>query len=415
MPSSPETIAATVAAVYKDKSRAVFATLVRLLGDIDLAEDALHDAFFQALRQWTVEGVPTNPTSWLISTGRFKAIDRLRRQGRFDRLPADMANLEAAPLAEQDLDGIEDDQLRLIFTCCHPSLSVEAQIALSLREVCGLTTESIAHAFLIKPSTLAQRIVRAKNKIRKTAIPFEVPHNKELKPRLDAVRQVIYLIFNEGYTASSGDRLLREDLAEEAIRLGRLMNDLLPDSETQGLLALMLLHDSRRLARTDEWGDVILLEHQDRRVWDAEKIAEGCDMVQQSLATRHFGPYTVQAAIAAVQAEAPAFDQIDWPQIIGLYDVLLQMNPNPVVELNRAVAVAMRDGAAVGLKLVDALLNRGDLDQYRLVYAAKADLHRRLGQSQQARSAYERALELAGQDAERRFLEKRLAELALEN
>jgi RNA polymerase sigma-70 factor, ECF subfamily len=405
----------TVTAVYEAESRRVLATLIRLLGDFDRAEEALHEAFRAALEQWPQSGVPSNPRAWLVSAGRFKAIDALRRQARFDALdetrdPADPSVVD--PVEWLDRESVEDDRLRLIFTCCHPALAPNAQVALTLREVCGLTTEEIAHAFLTPAPTLAQRIVRAKAKIRDARIPYQVPAPADLPERLDAVLRVIYLVFNEGYAASAGPSLTRHDLSAEAIRLGRLLVELLPDPEALGLLALMLLHESRRAARASASGEVILLEDQDRSLWDRERIAEGVQLVERALASRRVGPYTIQAAIAAVHAEAPSADRTDWAEIVGLYDVLLRIQPSPVIELNRAVAVAMRDGPAAGLALVDAILAGGDLADYRHAHAARADLCRRLGRIEEARAAYERALALAKQEPERRFLERRLAELA---
>jgi RNA polymerase sigma-70 factor, ECF subfamily len=400
--------------VYRTESRRVFATLIRLLGDFDLAEDALHDAFTAALRQWPVDGVPANPRAWLVSTGRFKAIDGIRRRARFTAaLPAlvEQRDDESADLVDDD-ESVEDDRLRLIFTCCHPALSAEARVALTLREVCGLTTEEIARAFLTTPPTLAQRIVRAKAKIRDAGIPYQVPSPAELPDRLDTVLQVIYLVFNEGYSASSGGSLTRSDLSGEAIRLARLLHELLPEPEVSGLLALMLLHESRREARTSSDGDLVLLEDQDRARWNREQIAEGVALVERALVSRRFGPYTLQAAIAAVHAEAPSVSETDWAQIVGLYDVLAHAEPSPVIELNRAVAVAMRDGPATGLALIDAILAKGDLADYPLAHAARADMCRRLGRTAEARSAYERALTLTRLEPERRFLERRLAELA---
>lgn len=399
---------------YETESRRVLATLIRLLGDFDLAEEALHEAFTAALTQWPVDGVPDNPRAWLVSTGRFKAIDQIRRRARFTVFYEEIAEQLESELATEDEEeqGIEDDRLRLIFTCCHPAIAPEAQLALTLREVCGLTTEEIASAFLTSTPTLAQRIVRAKAKIRDAGIPYEVPEPEQLPERLQSVLHVIYLIFNEGYSASSGDKLLRHDLAAEAIRLARLLCQLLPDPEVEGLLALMLLQDSRRAARVSPEGDLILLEQQDRTLWDQQQIREGIGLVLRALGSRRFGSYSLQAAIAAVHAEAPNMDATDWEQIVGLYDALLERYPSPIVELNRAVAIAMRDGAEQGLQLIDALLARGALSDYHLAHAARADLCRRLGHLDDARAAYERALTLAQQGPEQRFLHRRLAELA---
>lgn len=402
----------TVDAVYRAESRRVFATLVRLLGDFDAAEEALHEAFRAALEQWPRDGVPDNPRAWLISAGRFKAIDAIRRDARVDELDDEAAANIAAPDSSETED-IEDDRLRLIFTCCHPALQPDAQVALTLREVCGLTTEEIAHAFLTAPPTLAQRIVRAKNKIRDAKIPYQVPVPEDLPDRLDSVLRVVYLVFNEGYAASSGDTLTRHDLSGEAIRLARLITGLLPDPEAIGLLALMLLHESRRAARVRDSGDLILLEDQDRSLWNREQIAEGSALVERALSTRQIGPYVLQAAISAVHAEAPSAAATDWVQIVGLYDVLARLNPSPIVALNRAVAVAMRDGPAAGLTLVEEVLAEGELADYRLAHAAHADLCRRLGKTAEARLSYQRALELTQQAPERRFLERRLAELTL--
>jgi RNA polymerase sigma-70 factor (ECF subfamily) len=413
--SDTEQLRARVEEVYRSESRRVFATLIRLLGDFDRAEEALHDAFMAALEQWTQDGVPANPRAWLVSTGRFKAIDAMRRRTRFDASLAVLAErLDAeahAPTAEQDAENVEDDDLRLIFTCCHPALAPEARVALTLREVCGLTTEEIARAFLTAPPTLAQRIVRAKAKIRDARIPYQVPARSELPERLETVLQVVYLVFNEGYSASSGGSLTRADLSAEAIRLGRLLVELLPEPEAMGLLALMLLHESRRLARTTADGELVLLEDQDRTLWNQEQIAEGRALVERALSSRRIGPYTLQAAIAAVHAAAPRAAATDWGQIVQLYDILAQANPSPVVELNRAVAVAMRDGAAAGLARIDAILERGDLADYHLAHAARADLCRRLGRIDDARAAYEKAIRLTRQEPERRFLERRLAAL----
>jgi len=403
----------TVDAVYRSDSRRVLATLIRLLRDFDLAEEALHDAFAAAVEQWPREGVPANPRAWLVSAGRFKAIDRIRRRARFDAIEDVAEQVEAVidEAASWDEEGIEDDRLRLIFTCCHPALSADAQVALTLREVCGLKTEEIAHAFLTAPPTLAQRIVRAKSKIRDAGIPYQVPSPADLPERLDSVLRVIYLVFNEGYSASSGELLTRHDLSGEAIRLGRLLAELLPEPEALGLLALMLLQESRRAARTSPAGDLVLLGDQDRSLWNRDQIAEGSALVERALSSRRYGPYTLQAAIAAVHAQAPSAAATDWARIVALYDVLARANPSPVVELNRAVAVAMRDGPSAGLALVDAILARGDLGDYHLAHSARADLCRRLGNAAEARTSYQKALTLVRQEPERRFLERRLAEL----
>jgi RNA polymerase sigma-70 factor, ECF subfamily len=403
----------TAETVYRNESRRVFATLVRLLGDFDLAEEALHDAFRAALEQWPREGVPDNPRAWLVSAGRFKAIDGIRRRARFTAME-DVADLvEAIPdeSTPWEAEGIEDDRLRLIFTCCHPSLAPDAQVALTLREVCGLTTEEIAQGFLAAPSTLAQRIVRAKAKIRDARIPYQVPSPEDLPERLDSVLRVVYLVFNEGYSASSGETITRVDLSGEAIRLGRLLSELLSEPEALGLLALMLLQESRRTARTSPTGDLILLQHQDRSLWNRAEIAEGSALVERALSSRRIGPYALQAAIAAVHAEAPSSEATNWSEIVGLYDVLFRIDPSPIVELNRAVAVAMRDGPEAGLALVEGILARGELADYHLAHAARADFCRRLGRHADARASYRRALELARQAPERRFLERRLAEL----
>ena len=419
----------TVERIYQSESRRVLATLIRLLGDFDAAEEALHDAFRAALEQWPRDGIPSNARAWLVSAGRFKAIDGVRRRARFDALEdvgekADVAINDTAAWADEE--SVEDDQLRLIFTCCHPALAPDAQIALTLREVCGLTTEEIARAFLTPAPTLAQRIVRAKGKIRDARIPYEVPARAALPERLDAVLRVIYLVFNEGYAASSGAQVTRHDVSGEAIRLARLLVELLPalrepqgapsssrdESEAQGLLALMLLHDSRRAARSSASGEIILLEDQDRSLWNRDQIAEGTRLVEQALSSGRGGPYAIQAAIAAVHAGAATAAETDWDEIVGLYGVLMGMDPSPVIELNRAVAIAMRDGPAAGLTIIDAILARGDLRDYRLAHAARAELCRRLGKTADARVSFERALALTRQEPERRLLERRLAELS---
>lgn len=412
--NSPENIRLLLERTYSSESRRILATLIRLLGDFDIAEDAMHDAFAAAAEQWQREGIPANPRAWLISTGRFKAIDGIRRRKRFDSSldrVADQLEAETDDLAAQIDKEIKDDELRLIFTCCHPALSPDARIALTLREVCGLTTEEIAHAFLSTPSTLAQRIVRAKAKIRGARIPYQVPSQAELPERLDTVLHVIYLVFNEGYSATSGDSLTRADFSGEAIRLGRLLMQLLPEPEVTGLLALMLLQESRRTARTSPDGNLILLEDQNRAQWNRDQIQEGITLIERALSSRRVGPYTLQAAIAAVHAEALTAAETDWAQIVGLYDVLLRVEPSPVIELNRAVAVAMRSGPQSGLDIIDSLLARGDLADYHLAHSARAELCRRLGKTEEARISYERALALTQQEPERRFLEKRIQEL----
>jgi RNA polymerase sigma-70 factor, ECF subfamily len=411
-PIDRESVREAVSGIYRRESSHVLATLIRLLGDFDLAEEALHDAFRAALEQWPRDGIPANPKAWLVSAGRFKAIDNLRRRARFENLDdVDTLADPAYESGDSDDEHLEDDRLRLIFTCCHPALPPEAQVAMTLREVCGMTTEEIARAFLTPAPTLAQRIVRAKAKIRDAKIPYRVPSPAELPERLDSVLCVVYLIFNEGYSASSGATLTRHDLSEEAIRLGRLLAQLLPDPEILGLLALMLLHESRRAARSSPSGELILLSDQDRSLWNPERIAEGSALVERALMSRRFGPYTLQAAIAAVHAGAADAAVTDWAQIAALYTVLLRIEPSPIVELNRAVAIAMRDGPEAGLQRIDEILSRGELAEYHLAHSARADLLRRLGRIDQARSAYERALSLTRQLPERRFLERRLREL----
>lgn len=404
----------TVDAIYRAESRRVFATLVRVLGDFDLAEEAMHDAFASAVEQWPREGVPANPRAWLVSAGRFKAIDAMRRRARFDAALSGLAEQLDARSGEpepKDDEGVEDDRLRLIFTCCHPALAPDAQAALTLREVCGLTTEEIARAFLTAAPTVAQRIVRAKAKIKSARIPYQVPARADLPDRLDSVLRVVYLIFNEGYSASSGASLTRSDLSAEAIRLGRLIMELLPEPEAAGLLALMLLQESRRIARTSPAGELILLEDQDRSLWNREQIAEGKTLVERALSSRQFGAYTLQAAIAAVHAQAPSAAGTDWSQIAALYELLLRIEPSPVIELNRAVAVAMRDGPAAGIALIDAILARGDLADYHLAHSARAELCRRSGRLADAKISYQRAIDLARQDPERRFLQRQLEKL----
>jgi len=409
---------AMVDAVYREQSRRVFATLVRLLGDFDLAEEALHDAFASAVEQWPRDGLPANPRAWLVSAGRFKAIDAMRRRARFDASLGELAErlgTEASgPAAALDEEQIEDDRLRLIFTCCHPALPADSRVALTLREVCGLTTEEIARAFLTAAPTLAQRIVRAKAKIKSAGIPYQVPSRADLPERLDTVLQVIYLVFNEGYSASSGAVVTRADLSGEAIRLGRLLLELLsePDPEVLGLVALMLLQESRRTARSSATGELILLEHQDRSLWNRDHIAAGLSLVRRALGSGQPGPYVLQAAIAAVHAEAPTATATDWDQIARLYGVLAQLEPSPIIELNRAVAVAMRDGPLAGLELIDQILLQGELSEYHLAHSARADLCRRLGRTAEARASYQRALALARQEPERRFLQRRMSELS---
>jgi RNA polymerase sigma-70 factor (ECF subfamily) len=405
----------TIDAIYTAESRRVLATLIRLLGDFDLAEEAMHDAFRAALEQWPRDGVPSNPRAWLVSTGRFKAVDALRRRARFRALDDVGAAADVAvddTEAWKDDESVEDDRLRLIFTCCHPALASDAQVALTLREVCGLTTEEIAHAFLTPAPTLAQRIVRAKAKIRDARIPYQVPEPSELPDRLDTVLRVVYLVFNEGYSASSGATLTRADLSSEAIRLARLLVELLPEPEAMGLLGLMLLHESRREARTSADGDVVLLEDQDRSRWNRSFISEGLQLVERALVSKRFGPYTIQAAIAAVHAEAKSAGATDWSQIVALYDLLLRIDPSPVVELNRAVAVAMRSGPSAGLELIEGILSRGDLKDYRPAHAARAELCRRAGRIEDARASYKRAIALSRLEPERRFLERQLASLS---
>jgi RNA polymerase sigma-70 factor (ECF subfamily) len=404
----------TLNQLYKLESRRILATLIRLLGDFNLTEDALHDAFRAAMEEWPKKGIPENPRAWLVSAGRFKAIDRIRRHAKsnatLEAVQEQLFNVEDDP-AQQDEQSIADDQLRLIFTCCHPALSPEARSALTLREVCGLSTEEIAHAYLVSPTTLAQRIVRAKAKIRKAGIPYEVPGEQQLPERLHTVLQVIYLVFNEGYSASSGDSVTRVDLSDEAIRLGRLLFGLLPEAEVQGLLALMVLHESRRPARTDDNGDLVVLEDQDRSLWNQDLIQEGVLLVEAALSSGRFGTYTLQAAIAAVHSEARTPQQTDWPQIVALYDRLLALEPSPVIGLNRAVAVAMRDGPAVGLALIDRIKKEEDLAEYYWLYAAQADLFRRQGDTAAASAAYQKALNLTELEPERRYLQKRLSEI----
>lgn len=409
---SGEAVQVLVARVYREQSRRILATLIRLLGDFGLAEEALHEAFFVAVERWQKDGVPDNPRAWLVSVGRFKAIDALRRRARFAASQAALVS-QLEHLEQHDWDGedVQDDRLRLIFTCCHPALAADAQVPLTLREICDLSTEEIARAFLVSPATIAQRIVRAKAKIRDAGIPYQVPTLDELPERLDSVLRVIYLVFNEGYSASMGAELTREDLTREAIRLGRLLLELLPEAEVLGLQALMLLHESRRGARLSSTGELILLDEQDRSLWQRALMDEGCALVERGLRSGRGGAYCLQAAIAAVHAEAPSAEQTDWPQIVGLYEVLLRLQPSPVIELNRAVALAKRDGPAAGLEQVEAILQRGDLQDYHLIHAARADFCRQLGRVEAARESYQRALALTRQAPERRFLEARLAQL----
>ena len=409
----PKQLSTTIETLYRSESGRVLATLVRLLGDLDLAEEAMHEAFAAALESWPQTGIPDKPRPWLISTARFKAIDTMRRRARFNGAQRDLvAHMESrvndAPDGNEE---IEDDRLRLIFTCCHPALPPESQIALTLREVCGLTTEEIARAFLVTPAALAQRIVRAKTKIRETPIPYEVPASQELPERLDAVLQVVYLVFNEGYSAAAGAEVTRAEITSEAIRLGRLLAALQPEPEVNGLLALMLLQESRRAARTSPAGELVLLEHQDRGLWNREQIAEGVGLVEKALSSRHFGSYTLQAAIAAVHAEAESTARTDWRQIVALYNQLVRIHPSPVAYLNRAVAIAMCDGPAAGLKHIDAVLEHRELANYYLAHSARAELYRRLGRTAEARSSYEKALALTQQEPERQFLQERIRQL----
>jgi RNA polymerase sigma-70 factor (ECF subfamily) len=417
-PPVPEELSRTIEAIYRSESGRVLATLVRLLGELDLAEESMHEAFAAALESWALDGIPEKPRPWLISTARFKAIDAMRRRARFDGAQKDLvAHMESR--VDDVLSGnegigdeeIEDDRLRLIFTCCHPALPVEGQVALTLREICALTTEEIARAFLVTPATLAQRIVRAKAKIRETPIPYEVPAPQELPERLDAVLRVVYLVFNEGYSAAAGAEVTRAELTGEAIRLGRLLADLQPEPEVIGLLSLMLLQESRRVARTSPTGELILLDNQDRALWNREQIAEGVGLVEKALKSRRFGSYTLQAAIAAVHAEAESPAATDWRQIVAIYDQLVRLQPSPVVHLNRAVAIAMRDGPEAGLAHVDAVLEHGELADYYLAHSARADLYRRLGRTAEARSSYEKALALTQQEPERQFLQERIRQL----
>jgi RNA polymerase sigma-70 factor, ECF subfamily len=412
--AASEPVQHAISTVYEHESRRVLATLIRLLGDFDVAEEALHDAFRAAIEQWPRDGIPANPRAWLVSAGRFKAIDGMRRQSRFSPLE-EFGDATAIAITDEnawaDEESVDDDRLRLIFTCCHPALAPEAQVALTLREVCGLTTEEIARAFLTPAPTLAQRIVRAKAKIRDAKIPYEVPPRSDLPERLESVLRVVYLVFNEGYAATSGESVTRQDLSQEAIRLGRLLVDLLPEPEALGLLGLMVLHESRRSARSSAAGDLVRLEDQDRGLWNRDLIAEGIRCVEQALASRPTGPYTIQAAIAAVHAESPSTQATDWAQIVGLYDALLALDPSPIVELNRAVAIAMLQGPEAGLTIVRHIFDRGDLKTYALAHAAAADFSRRLNRKSEARAAYEKALSLTRQEPERRFLQRRIEEL----
>ncbi|HEY1986005.1 MAG TPA: RNA polymerase sigma factor [Terracidiphilus sp.] len=417
-PPLPEPLSRTIETLYRSESGRVLATLVRLLGDLDLAEESMHEAFAAALGTWPKTGIPDKPRPWLISTARFKAIDAIRRRVRFDGAQRDLvahieSRVDVAPCGNEVTGDaeIEDDRLRLIFTCCHPALAPEGQVALTLREVCGLTTEEIARAFLVTPATLAQRIVRAKAKIRETPIPYEVPTPQELPKRLDAVLRVIYLVFNEGYSAAAGAEVTRAELTGEAIRLGRLLTDLQPQPEIFGLLALMLLQESRRAARTSSTGELILLDNQDRALWNREQIVEGVALVQRALESRRFGAYTLQAAIAAVHAEAESPAATDWRQIVALYNQLVRIHPSPVAHLNRAVAIAMRDGPEAGLKHIDAVLEHGELADYYLAHSARADLYRRLGRTDEALASYEKALALTQQEPERQFLQERIRQL----
>jgi RNA polymerase sigma-70 factor, ECF subfamily len=414
MPPVPEQLVSkTIETLYRSESGRVLATLVRLLGDLDLAEEAMHEAFAAALESWPQTGIPDRPRPWLISTARFKAIDGMRRRAYFDRTQRDFALYMQARINDASLNDeeIEDDRLRLIFTCCHPALPPEGQVALTLREICGLTTEEIARAFLVTPATLAQRIVRAKAKIRETRIPYEVPTPQELPERLGAVLQVIYLVFNEGYSAAAGAEVTRAELSREAIRLGRLLVELRPEPDVIGLLSLMLLHESRHAARISPTGELILLENQDRSLWNREQIAEGVALLEKALKSRRFGSYTLQAAIAAVHAQAESVAVTDWREIVALYNRLVRIQPSPVIQLNRAVAIAMRDGPEAGLTNIDAVLGHGELANYYLAHSARADMYRRLGRTAEARSSYEKALALTQQEPERQFLQERIRQL----